>query len=60
MESVGLAERAERMLILAVVSIVAFFWLSALGYGIFLLAVLSNFTVMQRVFHVYKELKKKA
>lgn len=60
MESVGLAERAERMLILAAVSIIAFFWLPALGYGIFLLAVLSNFTVIQRAFHVYKELKKRA
>ena len=59
MESVGFAERAERMLILAAVSIIAFFWLPALGYGIVLLAVLSNFTVIQRAFHVYKELKKK-
>jgi archaetidylinositol phosphate synthase len=59
MESVGLAERAERMLILAAASIIAFFWLPALGYGIALLAVLSNITVIQRAFHVYKELKKK-
>ena len=59
MESVGLAERAERMLILAVVSVAAFFWLPALGYGVALLAVLSNFTVIQRAFYVYKELKKK-
>ncbi len=60
MESVGFAERAERMLILAAVSIVAFFWLPALGYGVALLAVLSNFTVIQRAVYVYKELKKKA
>jgi archaetidylinositol phosphate synthase len=60
MESVGLAERAERMLILAVVSVAAFFWLPALGYGVALLAVLSNFTVMQRALYVYKEIKKKA
>ncbi len=59
MESVGLAERAERMLILAAVSVIAFFWLPALGYGVFLLAILSNFTVVQRAFHVYKELEKK-
>jgi archaetidylinositol phosphate synthase len=59
MESVGLAERAERMLILAAVSIIAFFWLPALGYGIALLAILANFTVLQRAVHVYKELKKK-
>ena len=60
MESVGFAERAERMLILAVVSIIGFFWLPALGYGIALLAVLSNFTVIQRSLYVYKTLKKKA
>ena len=59
MEGVGFAERAERMLILAAVSIIAFFWLPALGYGVALLAVLSNLTVIQRGFHVYKELKKK-
>jgi len=58
MESVGLAERAERMLILAAVSIAAFFWLPVLGYGVALLAVLSNFTVVQRILYVYKELKK--
>jgi len=60
MESVGLAERAERMLILAVVSIIAYFWLPALGYGIAVLAVLANFTVIQRAVYVYKTLKKKA
>jgi archaetidylinositol phosphate synthase len=60
MESVGFAERAERMLILAAVSIIGFFWLPAIGYGIALLAVLANLTVMQRALHVYKELKKKA
>ena len=60
MESVGVAERAERMLILAAVSIIAFFWLPAFSYGIALLAVLSNLTVIQRALHVYKTLKKKA
>jgi archaetidylinositol phosphate synthase len=60
MESVGLAERAERMLILAVVSLIAIFWFPALNYGVILLAVLSNLTVLQRVFHVYNSLKKKA
>ena len=60
MESVGFAERAERMLILAFVSIIGFFWLPALGYGIALLAVVSNLTVIQRVLHVYRALNKKA
>ncbi len=59
MESIGFAERAERMLILAVASIVAFWWLPALNYGIIILAIISNFTVIQRILHVYKELKKK-
>jgi archaetidylinositol phosphate synthase len=59
MESVGLAERAERMLILAVASIAAFFWLPALNWGIIILAVLSNFTVLQRGLHAYRWLKKK-
>jgi archaetidylinositol phosphate synthase len=59
MESVGVAERAERMLILSVTSIAAIFWLPALNIGIILLAVLSNFTVLQRGLHVYNSLKKK-
>jgi archaetidylinositol phosphate synthase len=59
MESVGIAERAERMLILSVASVAAIFWLPALNIGIILLAVLSNFTVLQRGLHVYNSLKKK-
>ena len=60
MESVGLAERAERMLILAAASAVAIFWFPALNIGIILLAVLSNLTVLQRGMHVYNSLKKKS
>ena len=64
MESVGVAERAERMIILAAASVVAIFWPSVLNVGtlnigIIVLAVLSNFTVIQRAVHVYKSLKKK-
>jgi phosphatidylglycerophosphate synthase len=58
MESVGLAERAERMLILAIITIIGYFWLPAIGWGIALIAVLANVTVVQRMLHVYKELKK--
>jgi archaetidylinositol phosphate synthase len=60
MESVGFAERAERMLILAVASIATFFWLPSLNYGIILIAVLSNITVLQRGWHAYKWLKKES
>ncbi len=59
MESVGVAERAERMIILSVSSLAAIFLLPALSIGIILLAVLSNLTVIQRGLHVYKALKKK-
>ena len=59
MESVGVAERAERMLILSIASIASIFWLPALNIGVILLAVLSNFTVIQRGLHVYSSLKKK-
>jgi archaetidylinositol phosphate synthase len=58
MESVGLAERAERMLILAATSIIAYFYMPAFLYGIALIAILANLTVVQRLLHVYKILKK--
>jgi archaetidylinositol phosphate synthase len=58
MESIGLAERPERIIILAFATIAAIFWLPALNIGVILLAVLSNFTVLQRGWHVYKSLKK--
>jgi archaetidylinositol phosphate synthase len=59
MESVGVAERAERMLILAAASLAAYYWFPSLNWGIIILAVLSNFTVLQRGLHAYCWLKKK-
>jgi archaetidylinositol phosphate synthase len=64
MESIGIAERAERMIILAAASVVAIFWpqvlnIGVINIGIILLAVLSNLTVLQRGVHVYRTLKKK-
>jgi archaetidylinositol phosphate synthase len=60
MESIGLAERAERIIILAIASLVAFFWQpeTAINAGIILLAILSNLTVLQRSLYAYKKLKK--
>ena len=60
METIGLAERAERIIILAVASVTAAFWQpeTAMNAGIILLAVLSNLTVLQRSLHVYKKLRK--
>lgn len=59
MMSVGLMERAERLLLLIASSIFAFFWLPALNIGIAALAILSNFTVLERAFYVHKVLRKK-
>jgi archaetidylinositol phosphate synthase len=58
MESVGIAERAERMLILVGASVVAVFWLPALSIGVVIIAVLATVTVLQRGLHVYRALKK--
>jgi archaetidylinositol phosphate synthase len=63
MESIGLAERAERIIILAIASLVAFFWQPEtewiiMNASIILLAILSNLTVLQRSIYAYKKLKK--
>jgi len=54
METVGLAERAERILILTLASFVSFLWLGALNLSIIILALLTNFTVLQRAVYFYK------
>jgi archaetidylinositol phosphate synthase len=61
LESVGFAERAERIIILALVSLVAIFWQprTIITAGIILLAILSNLTVVQRSLHVYNQIRKK-
>ena len=57
MAGVGLAERAERMIILATMTFIAIWWLEALNYGIILLAILSNLTVIQRAQHFRRNAK---
>ncbi len=61
LESIGIAERAERMIILAIVSVAAFFYRPELmmNAGMILIAMLSNLTVMQRSIFAYRMLKKK-
>jgi len=54
MESVGLAERAERIVILALASFLSYVWLEALDWGVILLAVLTNLTVVQRALYFRK------
>jgi len=54
MESVGLAERAERIVLIGLASIISYFWIDALNWSILILAVLTNFTVLQRANYFYK------
>ena len=58
MAGVGLAERAERMLLLAAVTFAAYFRLEVLGWGVALLAALSHLTVLQRAAHFRREIRK--
>jgi len=58
METVGLAERAERIIILAFASFLNLFWIDGLFWGVIVLALLTNLTVLQRVFH-FKDMASK-
>lgn len=59
METVGLAERAERILIIVLASLLTLFWRDALRWSVVLLAVLTNLTVLQRILYFRKASKKK-
>jgi len=59
MESIGIAERAERILILLVASLVALVWSGALWWGVVVLAFLTNTTVLQRVIYFRRAVGKK-
>jgi len=54
METVGIAERAERLVILAIASFLSIAWLEALSWGVVVLAILTNLTVLQRVVYFRK------
>lgn len=59
METVGLAERAERIIILALASFVSLFWRDALRWSVVILAVLTNLTVLHRAIYFRKASQKK-
>lgn len=59
LETIGLAERAERIILLTIASFVAFFWLDALNWSVIILAGLTNLTVFQRAIYFYKASKQK-
>jgi len=58
METVGLMERAERIIILVIASFLTLIREEALQWGIILLAVLTNLTVLQRVIYFRKASQK--
>jgi archaetidylinositol phosphate synthase len=59
METIGLAERSERILIVGIAGFLTLIWSQALWWSIVLLAVLTNLTVLQRTIYFRKALEKK-
>ncbi len=59
MEAVGIAERAERLIIIAAASFLSIAWQQALSYGVMILAIITNVTVLQRVAYFRKALQQK-
>ena len=58
MAGVGLAERAERMIFLALCTATSYWYPVVLNYGIIILAVLAHLTVLQRSLYFKKEIEK--
>jgi len=58
MAGIGLAERAERMIFLALCTAVAYWYPTALNYGVIILAALAHVTVLQRSLHFKKEIER--
>jgi archaetidylinositol phosphate synthase len=58
MAGVGLAERAERMIFLAICSILSYWWPLVLNGGILILGIITHFTVIQRGLYFKKEIEK--
>ncbi len=57
MIAVGFAERAERLILLVAVTLGAYYRIELLGYGIIVLALIANLTVVQRVAHFMGEVR---
>jgi len=58
MSGVGFAERAERLIFLAICSIISFFWIKVMEWGVLIMAIATNLTVIQRILYFKKELEK--
>jgi archaetidylinositol phosphate synthase len=62
MESIGVMERAERILVIIIASIIDIIWVEipALKISVIFLAVASNLTVIQRALYFYKRTRQKS
>lgn len=58
MSGVGFFERAERIVFIALCSLLAYWWLDALYYGMIILALLTHLTLIQRVLYFKKEVER--
>ena len=58
MAGIGLAERAERMIFLALCTAASYWYPDALNIGVMILAVLAHLTVLQRSLYFKKEIEK--
>jgi archaetidylinositol phosphate synthase len=54
METIGIIERAERILLIAGASLLNFIWSKSLSLMIIILAISTNFTVLQRLIYFYR------
>lgn len=59
METIGLAERAERIIILVLASFLSLLWHDTLRWSVLLLAILTNATVVQRAVYIRNASRKK-
>lgn len=59
MESVGIFERAERIITIVATSLLSLFWADALRLGILFLALVTNVTVLQRAVFFFRRASSK-
>jgi len=59
METIGIVERAERLLIISAASLFSLVWTEALGLSVILLALATNFTVLQRAIYFIRKVESK-
>jgi archaetidylinositol phosphate synthase len=57
METVGVVERAERLIIIVLASLLNIVWIDAINWSIILLAIATNVTVLQRTNYFFKKAK---